>query len=63
MWVCIIQYLDGLHRTKGEGRMSSPLIFSASLLAWDISSHLLLLSDYDLHIGFPASQAVGLQLK
>lgn len=59
MWVGIIQFIEGLNRTKGRGRRNSPL-FSASLIEQGHLISSLLSSEGDLIIGSLGSQAFGL---
>lgn len=50
MWMSTIQSSKDLNRTITEGEeIASPFLFLPQYLKWNISAHLLLCSDWDLH--------------
>lgn len=58
MWVGIMQIRARIEQKAEEGGIHS--LFLPHCLSWNISSHLLLPWDLDLHCQQPCSQALGL---
>lgn len=53
MWAAIVQSFKGLNRTKSGGKRNWLLFFLSHCLSWDLSSHIHLPLNWELHLQLP----------